>query len=63
MKLDKYYVVPEQMKQWINYTTIQTGVHMAVTGIMWAGLALMVLSVTMGLIHKRKKQKANLSFH
>lgn len=63
VKLDKYYVVPEQMKQWINYTTIQTGVHMAVTGIMWAGLALMVISVTMGFIHKRKKQKANLSFH
>ena len=58
LKLDKYYVVPEQMKQWINYTTIQTGVHMAVTGIMWAGFALMVLSVTMGFIHKRKKQKS-----
>ena len=58
VKLDEYYVVPEQMKQWINYTTIQTGVHMAVTGIIWAGLALMVISGTMGLVKRCKQRKS-----
>ena len=58
VKLDEYYVVPEKMKQWINYTTIQTGVHMAVTGVMWAGLAMMVISGTALLVKKRRQHKA-----
>lgn len=58
VKLDEYYAVPEKMRQWINYTTIQTGVHMAVTGVMWAGLALMVISGTIGLIKKRRQRRA-----
>ena len=57
IKLDEYYVVPEKMKQWINYTTIQTGVNLAVTGIMWAGLALMVISGTVGLVKRQKRRK------
>ena len=58
VKLDEYYAVPEKMRQWINYTTIQTGVHMAVTGVMWAGLALMAISGTIGLVKRRKQHKA-----
>ena len=58
VKLDEYYVAPEQMKHWINYTTIQTGVHMAVTGIMLAGLAMMVISGTALLVKRRRQHKA-----
>ena len=57
LKLDEYYVVPEKLKQFVNYTTIQTGVHLAVTGVMWAGLGLMVISGTVGLIRRRRKTK------
>ena len=57
LKLDEYYTVPEKLKQFINYTTIQTGVHLAVTGVMWVGLGLMVISGTVGLIRRRRKTK------
>lgn len=57
LKLDEYYVVSEKLKQFVNYTTIQTGVHLAVTGVMWAGLGLMVISGTVGLIRRRRKTK------
>ena len=57
LKLDEYYVVPEKLKQFVNYTTIQTGVHMAVTGIMWVGIGLMVVSGTVGIVRKRRQQK------
>jgi len=59
LKLDEYFVLPEKLRQLKNYTTIQTGVHMAVTGIMWIGLALMLVSGTVGLIKKRKARKTN----
>ena len=55
LKLDEYYTVPEKPKQFVNYTTIQTGVHIAVTGVMWAGLGLMAISGTVGLIRRRRK--------
>ena len=57
LKLDEYYTVPEKLKQFINYTTIQTGVHLAVTCVMWVGLGLMVISGTVGLIRRRRKTK------
>ena len=57
LKLDEYYTVPEKLKQFVNYTTIQTGVHIAVTGVMWAGLGLMAISGTVGLIRRRRKKK------
>ena len=58
LKLDEYYVVHEKLKQFVNYTTIQTGVHMAVTGIMWVGIGLMVISGTVGIVRKRQQHKA-----
>lgn len=57
LKLDEYYTVPEKVKQFVNYTTIQTGVNLVVTGVMWAGLGLMVVSGTVGLIRRRRKTK------
>ena len=57
LKLDEYYTVPEKLRKFVNYTTIQTGVHIAVTGVMWAGLGLMAVSGTLGLIRRRRKTK------
>ncbi|MBQ9210176.1 MAG: hypothetical protein IJ153_00605 [Clostridia bacterium] len=57
LKLDEYYVVSEKLRQFVNYTTIQTGVHLAVTGVMWAGIALMVISGTVGILKKRRLTK------
>ena len=57
VKLDEYYVVPEKMHTLVNYTTIQTGVNLAVTGIMWAGLGLMAVSGTVGFVRKRRQKK------
>ncbi|MBR2601134.1 MAG: hypothetical protein IKE08_00425 [Clostridia bacterium] len=57
VKLDAYYTVPEKMRQLVNYTTIQTGVHLAVTGIMWAGLGLMVVSGVVGLTRRHRRRK------
>ena len=56
--IDEYYVIPEKMKQLINYTTIQTGVNLAVTGVMWVGLGLMVASGTIGIIRKKRRNGA-----
>ena len=58
LKLDQYYVVPAKLKQFVNYTTIQTGVQMAVTGVMWLGLALMVISGTLGIVRNRRQRTA-----
>ena len=58
LKLDQYYVVPAKLKQFVNYTTIQTGVQMAVTGVMWLGIALMVISGTVGIVRKRRQRTA-----
>ena len=56
IKLDEYYVIPEEPRRFINYTTIQTGVHLAVTGVMIVGIALMLVSGTIGLIRKRRQR-------
>ena len=57
LKIDEYYVVPDTLRRFINYTTIQTGVNLAVTGIMWVGIVLMAVSGTLGLIRKRRAAK------
>ena len=55
--IDQYYIVADEVPTWINYTTIQTGVNLAVTGIMWVGIALMIISGTAGLVRKRRTTK------
>ena len=60
LKVDEAFTVPQQMRKLVNYTVIQTGVNLAVTGVMLAGIGLMVISGAVGLIRKRravKKQK------
>lgn len=57
VKIDEAYVVSDEMRRFVNYTTIQTGVNLAVTGVMWVGIGLMVISGTAGLIRKRRAGK------
>lgn len=52
--LDEHYALPDKMMTMVNYTTIQTGVNMAITGVMWAGIALILISGTVFIIRKRK---------
>lgn len=60
LKIDEFYVVPEKMKRFVNYTVIQTGVNLAVTGIMWVGVGLIVVSGTLGLVRKRRAAKKKI---
>lgn len=60
LKVDESFALPQEMRKLANYTVIQTGVNMAVTGVMWAGIALMVISGTVGLIRKRRAAKRNI---
>ncbi len=57
VKINEAYVVPDEMRKFVNYTTIQTGVNLAVTGVMWVGIGLMVISGAAGLIRKRRAGK------
>ena len=57
VKINEAYVVPDEMRKFVNYTTIQTGVNLAVTGVMWVGIGLMVISGTVRLIRKRRAGK------
>ena len=60
LKIDEFYVVPEEMKRFVNYTVIQTGVNLAVTGIMWVGIGLIVVSGTLGLVRKHRSAKKKI---
>ncbi len=60
LKIDEFYVVPEEMKRFVNYTVIQTGVNLAVTGIMWVGVSLIAVSGTLGLVRKRRAAKKKI---
>lgn len=57
--IDSTYVIPEKLPVWVNYTTIQTGVNIAVTWIMWVGLGIMAVSGTLGIIRRRKQSGKN----
>ena len=61
VKLDGYYVIPDKPRQLVNYTTIQTGVHLAVTGLMCTGIALMAVIGTIGLVRKRRQRRSGTS--
>lgn len=52
--------MPEEMKRFVNYTVIQTGVNLAVTGIMWVGIGLIVVSGTLGLVRKHRSAKKKI---
>ncbi len=56
--LDENYVIPETMPKMVNYTIIQTGVQMAVTGLMILGAAFMLISGVLFVIRRKKNTKA-----
>lgn len=53
--IDEHYKIPEEMPQWVNYTTIQTGVQLEASGVMLTGIALMLASGTVLLMRRRRK--------
>ena len=55
--LDENYVIPETMPHMVNYTVIQTGVQMAVTGLMILGAAFILVSGVLFIIRKKKAPK------
>lgn len=55
--LDEHYVVPDQMKSWVNYTVIQTGVNIAITATMWIGLGLIILGGAVFCLRKKRETK------
>ena len=57
LTLDEHYVVPDQMKHWVNYTVIQTGVNLAITATMWVGMSLIVLGGAVFLLRKKREGK------
>ena len=56
--LDENYVIPETMPHMVNYTVIQTGVQMAVTGLMILGAAFILISGVLFVIRRKKAPKA-----
>ncbi len=54
LTLDEHYVIPEEMPHLVNYTVIQTGVHMAVTGVMILGAVFATVSCILFIIKKKK---------
>ena len=57
LALDEHYVVPDQMKRWVNYTVIQTGENLAITATMWVGMSLIVLGGAVFLLRKKREGK------
>ena len=55
--LDENYVIPETMPHMVNYTVIQTGVQMAVTGLMILGAAFILISGVLFVIRRKKAPK------
>jgi len=49
--IDENYVPPKRLKRLKNYSTIQTGVEIEMTPIMWAGAGLMVVSLVSMVVY------------
>ena len=52
--MDENYVIPENMPHMVNYTVIQTGVQMAVTGLMILGAGFILVSGVLFIIRRKK---------
>ena len=50
--IDENYVSPKRLK---NYSTIQTGVEIEMTPVMWAGAGLMLAGTALGVIYGLKE--------
>ena len=55
--MDENYVIPETMPHMVNYTVIQTGVQMAVTGLMILGAGFILVSGVLFIIRRKKSPK------
>lgn len=53
--IDENYVPPKRLKRLKNYPTIQTGVEIEMTPVMWAGAGLMLTGTALGVIYGLKE--------
>lgn len=60
LKVDEYFTLPQEMRKLVNYTVIQTGVNLAVNGVMWAGIGLMVICGAVWVIRRRRASRRNV---
>ena len=57
--VDERFKVSENLRKLVNYTEIQTGVNMAVTAVMWVGIAMVLASGVLGFLRMKKKKAGN----
>ncbi len=55
--IDENYVPPKRLKRLKNYSTIQTGVEIEMTPIMWAGAGMMAVSAVMMIVYAVRSRK------
>ena len=58
--IDENYVAPGKLYRFVNYSGIQTGFEMAITPVMWGGLALVMVGAVLAFtsIRKSKRKRA-----
>ncbi len=55
--IDEHYIVPETMKQLINYPVLQTGVDFDSTPVTWMGVALILTAASLYVLSQRKRRR------
>ena len=55
--IDKNYVAPAKLYRFVNYSGIQTGFEMAMTPVMWGGLALVMVGAVLAITSIRKANR------
>ncbi len=55
--IDEHYIVPETMKQLINYPVLQTGVDFDSTPVTWMGVALILTAASLFVLSQRKRRR------
>ena len=55
--IDEHYVAPVDLYRFVNYSGIQTGFEMAMTPVMWGGLALVFAGVVLAITSIKKANR------
>ena len=55
--IDENYVAPAKLYRFVNYSGIQTGFEMAMTPVMWGGLALVMVGAVLAITSIRKASR------
>lgn len=54
LDIDEHYVAPVDLYRFVNYSGIQTGFEMAMTPVMWGGLALVMVGAVLAITSIKK---------